>query len=211
VEHLVGTGALPPAYDEHWVLIRAPIDGVVVSREAQPGSVVLVGAPLLTVSRTSALTLVVQLPDAAVAAARVGAPVRFTVGAYPGRAFDAKVTRVFPAIDTLTRTVELQAAVYDPEGALRAEMYATAELLGPSASTVLTVPAGAIQAFDGDTVVIEAQQRGEGMRLEAMRVRTGRRTRERVEIVTGIDSGRLVVVGGASIAKAEILKRRGGE
>ncbi len=208
IDHLVGLGALPPDYDEHWVLIRAPIDGVVVNREVQPGNVVLLGAPLMTVSRTSALTLVMQLPDASVAAARVGAPVRFTVSAFPDKSFDARVTRVFPAIDTVTRTVEVQAAVNDPSGLLRPEMFATAELLGSSAGNATTVPSGAIQALDGDTVVIEAQRRGEAMKIEAIRVRVGRRTRERVELVAGIDTGRLVIVGGASVAKAEIMKQR---
>ena len=210
VEHLVGSGGTPPDYDEHWVLIRAPIDGVVISRQANPGNVVLVGAPLLTVSRTTALTLVMQLPDLASAGARVGSPVRFTVGALPGRTFDARVTRVFPAIDTVTRTVEVHAAVRDASGALKAEMFANAELLGEGGETVKSVPPAAVQAFEGDTVVIEAQQRGEAMRLEAIPVRVGRRSRERVEIVAGIDTGRLVVVGGAAVAKAEILKRRGG-
>lgn len=210
LHHLLGDGALPTSYDEHWVLIRAPIAGQVISRSVQPGQVVLVGAPLLTVSRTSALTLVLQLPDDAVRGARVGAPVRFSVSAHPTRSFDATVTRVFPAVDTVTRTVEVHAAVADPRGLLKAEMFASAELFGAATAPVATVPIGAVQSFEGDTVVIEAQQRGEGLRLEALPVRVGRRTRERAEIVAGIDTGRVVVVGGAAVAKAEILRRRGG-
>lgn len=208
IEHLVGAGAPPQGYDEHWVLIRAPIDGVVIQRDVQPGNVVLVGAPLLTVSRTRALTLVMQLPDAAAARAKVGAPVRFTASAFPDKRFDARVTRVFPAVDTVTRTVEVQATVSDPSGVLRPEMFATAELLGSVDGKATTVPSGAIQAFDGDTVVIEAQQRGEAMRIEAVRVRVGRRTRDQVELLAGIDTGKLVIVGGAAVAKAEIMKQR---
>jgi len=43
-----------------------------------------------------------------------------------------------------------------------------------------------------------------------VRVRTGRRTGEWVELLSGVDTTRAVVTGGAAIAKAEILKRRGG-
>ncbi len=210
LDHLVGSGPKPDDYDEHWALVRAPLNGLVISREAQPGQVVTVGAPLVTVSRPTALTLVMQLQDAAVAAARVGATVEFSVGAHPERAFRARVTRVFPSVDTLTRTVEVHAAVTDNSGLLKPEMFVSAQLLGPAGRVVATVPAGAVQSFEGDTVVIAAEARGESLRLEAIPVRIGRRTRDRAEVVAGLDSGATVIVGGAAVAKAEILKRRGG-
>ena len=210
LDHLLGEGTLPSDYDEHWVLIRAPLDGLVTSRTVQPGNVVLTGAPLLTVSRTSALTLVLQLPDAAAAAARVGAAVSFSVAAAPGARFDARITRVFPAMDTVTRTVEVHAAVREGRGVLRPEMFVDAEMSGAAAGMVLTVPSGAIQSFEGDTVVITGEPRGDGMQLAAIPVRVGRRSATLAEILSGIDSGRTVVVGGAAIAKAEILKRRAG-
>lgn len=208
LEHLLGDGPEEAGADPHWVLIRAPLDGLVISREVQPGNVVLVGASLMTVSRTSALTLVMQVPDAA--SARVGAPVSFTVSAAPAQRFEATVTRVFPQVDTLTRTIEVHAAVRDRSGILKPEMFATAELSGAQAGIVPVVPTGAVQAFEGDTVVIEARPRGEGMHLTVVPVRVGRRTGALAEILSGIDTGHVVVVGGAAVAKAEIIKRRGG-
>lgn len=208
LQHLLGDGPEEAGADPHWVLVRSPLDGLVISREVQPGNVVLVGAPLMTVSRTSALTLVMQVPDAATT--RVGAPVSFTVTAAPGERFEATVTRVFPQVDTVTRTIEVHAAVRDPRGILKPEMFASAELSGVPGGAVTAVPAGAVQAFQGDTVVIEAQPRGEGMHLTVVPVRVGRRTATLAEILQGIDTGRTVIVGGAAVAKAEILKRRGG-
>jgi cobalt-zinc-cadmium efflux system membrane fusion protein len=209
VEHLVGHDALPADYDEHWVLIRSPMDGQVTGRSVEPGNVVLVGAPLVTVSRTSSLVLVLQLPDAATV--RPGATVRFSTNATGDRRFAARVTRVYPAVDSVTRTVEVHAAIASTGGgALKPEMFASAEVDGARSARTLIVPAAAIQAFEGDTVVIEAQQRGEGLHVEARRVRVGRLTRDRAELLAGLDSGRLVIVGGAAVAKAEILKRRGG-
>lgn len=209
-EHLVGDGPLPPDYDEHEVLIRSPIDGVVVSREAQEGVVATVGAPLVTVSRTSELWMQVHVPETASGVARRGTRIRFTVTALGDRTFDAEVVRVAPAVDTLTRTIEVQAIVRSKDPALRPELFATADLGGTPGAATWVVPAAAIQALDGDTVVIAADRRGEGLKLEALPVRTGRRTSEWVELLAGVDSTRPVVVGGAAIAKAELLKRRGG-
>ena len=211
VDHLVGGGDLPKDYDEHWVLVRAPIAGQVVTREAEPGNVVLIGAPLVTVSRTSSLVLVTNLPDKSASAVKVGALVQFTTNATGAEVFRARVTRVYPAIDTLTRTIEVHAAIIGENMVrLRPEMFATAEIVSGATTATVIVPAAAIQGFDGDTVVIHAEPRGTGTFLEAVRVRVGRLTRDRAEILAGIDTGKAVVVQGAAVAKAEILKRRGG-
>jgi hypothetical protein len=72
----------------------------------------------------------------------------------------------------------------------------------------VVVPASAVQAIDGDTVVIAATQRGAGLFVEAIPVRAGRRSAQQIEIVAGIAVGRRVISSGAAIAKAELLKRR---
>ncbi|MBX6364058.1 MAG: efflux RND transporter periplasmic adaptor subunit [Gemmatimonadetes bacterium] len=208
VAHLRGSGPTPPGTEPHEVLIRSPIDGVVVSREVQPGQVVVVGAPLLTVSRIGRLLLVAQLPEGAVGAVGPGAEVRFTVPAYPGREWSARIARVAPAIDPATRTLEVQAAVDDPRAELRAEMFATVRVQGPASEPVPVVPAAAVQVLDGDTVLIRAEQRGEGMHLRAVPVRIGRRTADAAEVLSGVEVGSWVVVDGAAVARAEIVRRR---
>ena len=141
--------------------------------------------------------------------AEIGAPVRFTVATMPDRTFDGRVVRVAPAIDSLTRTLEVFASVEDPGRVLRPEMFATAQILGRAMEPVAQVPSAAVQAIEGDTVLIVADKRGEGLRLEAVRVRIGRRTPELAEVLAGADTGMAVVVKGAAIARAELLRRRG--
>jgi cobalt-zinc-cadmium efflux system membrane fusion protein len=208
VAHLLGEGPVPAGVEPHEVLVRSPMEGVVVDRAAQPGEVVVVGAPLLTVSRLSQLQLVLHLPDGALAAVAPGATVHFTVRAEPGRDWTAEVTRVAPAVDAATRTVEVLARVSDPGGALRPEMFASARVEGPGGSPVLVVPAAAVQAMDGDTVLVVAEPRGEGLRIRAVPVRIGRRTSSRAEVLGGVVEGTPVVVAGAAVARAEILRRR---
>ena len=92
----------------------------------------------------------------------------------------------------------------------RAESFAQAEVLGTGGTPAVVVPAAAVQAMEGDTVVIAAEPRGAGVFIEAVPVRVGRRTADRVELLSGIGVGRPVLVRGAAIAKAELIKRRGG-
>ena len=196
---------VPEAY------IRSPMNGVVVSRAAEPGQVVAAGTPLVTVSAMGSLTLIIQAPEEAVGSVKPGAPLRFTVRAYPGREFQALIARVAPALDPRTRTLEVVARVANDSGELRPEMFATVALAGRPEGEVLTVPSAAVQALDGDTVLVAAAQRGSGLHIEAIPVRIGRRTAERAEIVDGVSEGVLVITTGAAIARAEIVRAAGAE
>ncbi len=210
VEHLVGTGT-PEGVEEHAALIRAPFDGVVTGRESQPGQVVLVGQPLVTIAREGMLGVVLRLPEEAVASIALGVAVNFTVPAYAGRTFEARVARVAPVVDSLSRAIEVWAAIRgEGQRLLRAEMTADAELLGVSGTSVLAVPMGSVQVMEGDTVVVLGSRIGEGLLLEARPVRLGRRTSLLAEVLGGVTKGDSVLGAGAAIGKAEILKRRSG-
>jgi cobalt-zinc-cadmium efflux system membrane fusion protein len=208
MSHLLGD-APAAGVDEHAALIRAPFDGVVTGRDVQPGQVVLVGQPLVTIAREGRLGILMHLPEEAVASVARDVAVRFTVPAYPDRTFRARVMRIAPVVDSLSRAMEVWAAI-EGEGQrlLRAEMTANAELEGARGARVLAVPAGAVQVMDGDTVVVVARRVGDGMLLEARGVRLGRRSTDRAEILGGVAVGDSVLDRGAAIGKAELLKRR---
>lgn len=191
--------------------IRTPIDGVVISRDAEPGQVVAAGTPLVTVSRLSSLALIIQAPEEAAGSVQPGTSLRFTVRAYPRRAFEARVTRVAPALDSRTRTLQVVARVPNESGELRPEMFATVVLNGRPDGDVLIVPSTAVQALDGDTVVITAAQRGSGLHVEAVPVHIGRRSTELAEVLAGVSERTLVITTGAAIARAEIVRVAGAE
>jgi cobalt-zinc-cadmium efflux system membrane fusion protein len=209
VSHLVGEGPMPKGVDSHDALIRAPASGVVVARDVQPGTVVLPGMQLITVADPSRLLLQLRLGEAASQGVRVGSEVRYTLTDDPTQQHRATVTRVAPTVDTLTRTIEILATPRAGSSIGRAESFAQAEVFGAGGTRAVVVPAAAVQALDGDTVVIAVAQRGAGLFLEAVPVRVGRRSAQQVEILAGLAAGRPIIANGAAIAKAELLKRRG--
>ncbi len=213
VEHLAGTGPLPRDADEHDVIIRTPIAGVVTSRDAQPGTVVVPGMPLVTVGNPNKLQLEMHVPEQQAVGIAPGATVRFAITEAPAERYDAVVSRVAPTVDTLTRTVQVIAPI-SRRIAGRAETFVQADISGARGAPALSVPVAAVQALEGDTVVFVTEPRGAGMFVRATPVRVGRRSRDRVEVLAGLPEGTSVVVRGAAIAKAELLKRRnagGGE
>lgn len=209
VEHLAGLGPLPAGADQHDVIIRTPISGVVTAREAQPGTVVLPGTPLVTVGNPDRLQLEMHVPEQAAMAVQIGATVSYALTESPNDRLEAVVTRVAPTVDTVTRTVQV---IAQRRGRTvgRAETFVQADIRGTRTANALMVPAGAVQALDGESVVFISEPRGEGMFIRATPVRVGRRSANDVEILNGLAEGTAILVRGAGIAKAELMKRRGG-
>ncbi len=212
IEHLLGDGPIPANLDPHEVLIRSPMNGVVTERTAVPGTVVLPGDPLLAVADPRALQLELRLTDRQMVGVSTGDSIRFTlVGTEDADASGtARVIRVSPVLDQETRTTVVVAAITRAPVGTRAERFATAVLRSSSDGEALVVPAQAIQSLAGDTVVIVAEQRGEGLHIVAVPVRVGRRDAVHAEILIGLEAGRVVIARGATIARAELLKRREG-
>ena len=210
LEHLVGTGARREDY-EHAALLRAPFDGIITGRDVQPGQVVLVGQPLVTIARDAGLGVLMHLPEEGAASVRAGAVVRLTVPALGAKVLDARVARVAPVVDSLSRAIHVWARIESASAlGLRAEMSADAEIIASGGARTLSVPAAAVQVFEGDTVVIRATRLGEGMLLEAAPVRVGRQNTLRAEILAGLAAGDSVLNQGAAVGKGEIVKRRSG-
>jgi membrane fusion protein, heavy metal efflux system len=191
------------------LLLRAPLGGIVLARDAMPGSVVDAGAPLVTVSDVSTLWLHISLPEGVADMLRPGAGVRFRIPALGTETMEATLQNIGAALDATTRTLPAQAAVSNPSGRLRPAMFATAEIPRGEPRLGVEVPAGALQLLDNSPVVFVAQPDGRGgARFERRDVETGTRTAQRVPIVSGVHPGDLVVTEGAFAVKSEFARGR---
>jgi cobalt-zinc-cadmium efflux system membrane fusion protein len=189
------------------MVLRAPMAGVVLSRDGVPGSVVEAGTLLLTVSDPGTLWLEVAVPGRGVGVPRPGARVRFGVPAFSTDTFEARVRGVGGAVDSATRTVPVRALVRNAAWRLRAGMFATVWLESGVARDGVVVPDSALQLVDGKPVVFVAQADGRGgARFERRAVAVGARAGGRVQIARGVAPGELVVVAGAFAVKSEFAR-----
>ncbi len=74
--------------------IRAPVDGVVMTRDVEPGSVVNPGTELLSLARLNDLTITVYIPAEAYGKIKVGQTATVTVDSFPGAVFHAAVVNI---------------------------------------------------------------------------------------------------------------------
>jgi membrane fusion protein, heavy metal efflux system len=132
--------------DGQRLVLRAPLAGVIVDRQANPGTEVRPDAvtPLFVISDLQRLWLNIDLPEKAAALAKPGAAVNFTVDAYPGIDFSAHVERVGASVDPATRRIPVRAIVDNSDGRLKPEMFARATLSIPNAPHVIRLPVSAL-------------------------------------------------------------------
>ena len=190
------------------LVLRTPIAGVVLKREAVPGSVVDAGTPLITVTDPSTLWLQAAATESLATTFRSGADIHFTVPAFPGERFDARVQNVGAGLDPATRTLLVRAVVRNPSRRLRPEMFATVWIGDGHVRTALLVPEGAIQLLDERPVVFVSKPANGITQFERRDVEVGARSEGKAEIVTGLHAGDLVVTDGAFAVKSEFARSK---
>lgn len=189
-------------------VIRAPLSGIVMSRDAVPGAVVEAGAPLISVTDPSTLWLTIAVPERHAMLFRVGTKIRFAAVTMPADTQSASVQSVAGALEPTTRTLPVRALVSNADGNLRPQTAATVWLEG-GVRNALAVQEAAVQRLGEETVVFVAipdAKGGGGARFEKRLVEVGAINSGISEIVKGLVAGELVVVRGAHAVKSEFAR-----
>jgi membrane fusion protein, multidrug efflux system len=183
-------------------LIRAPFAGRLGVRQIDLGQYVDHGAPIVTLTDLSMLYVNFTLPSHMRPQIAVGQRVNVTSDAYPGRIFEAKITTIEPQISPDTRTIQVQATMANPDGALLPGMFVDAAVVLPPRPDTMVLPETAVEyTLYGDSVyVIRAAGKdanGNSI-LVAVRtpVETGTRWDGKVAIFGGLQPGERVVAAG---------------
>jgi RND family efflux transporter MFP subunit len=170
--------------------LEAPFDGVVVSRRLDPGALVgtATGA-VLTIARIDVVRVFVSVNERQAPAVKLGQPARVHFDALPGQVFEATVQRLAPSFDPLTRTLDAELQLPNPERTLRPGMYGEAELELARHPGAIVVPAEAVQLSGGKAFVFVLQ----GEVVKRREVKVGEELDEALEIVGGLEPGAVIV------------------
>jgi HlyD family secretion protein len=86
--------------------IRAPADGVILHRMAEPGLLLGPGQPALTLGFANRLYVRAFIPETQMGRVKQGQAAEVTVDAFPGRRFPARVTEISPDAEFTPKPVE---------------------------------------------------------------------------------------------------------
>lgn len=122
-------------------LLRAPVAGIVVERQVNPGQEVRpdLQAPLYLITDISKLWVIADVPEKSLANVHIGQTVSLETDAYPDQHFTAIVERIGVAVDPGTRRVQVRCAVKNTDLRLKPEMFTRVSFLADGERSGLQV------------------------------------------------------------------------
>lgn len=181
--------AAKAAYNEvaetlKYLEVRAPFDGVISSRNVNPGAYVGPAGkgselPMFTLQEQKHMRLVISVPEAYTGYLSDKDKVNFTVKALPNRQFTAQVRRLAGALDNHLRAERTEMDVYSNDKTLLPGMVAEVELPLPARDSTFIVPVSAV--VNGTERLFVIRQTADH-RAEWVDVKTGRSQAGKIEI-----------------------------
>ena len=172
--------------------IRAPFQGVIGLRRVSPGDYVTAGQALAPLEQLSVLKADFRLSEAALPAIKVGQALNLEVDAYPGQTFVGRVYAIDPRLAEETRSIGVRASVPNDRGQLRPGLFARVRLVIAERPNAVLVPEQALLP-QGDKLFVYVIENG----AAALRpVQPGLRQAGRVEVVSGVQPGDVVITAG---------------
>lgn len=178
-------------------VIRAPFDGVVAARLVNVGEVVgEMQKVVFRVVDNRLLDLTVTVPSADMAAVRAGQALTFATDALPGKTFTGTLKFVNPAVSESDRSVKVIAEVRNVPEVLKGGLFVKGRIATARRRQVLQVPRASLLSWDAGAMTGELLVADNNV-ARRRTVRTGGASGDRVEIVSGLAAGDLVITRGA--------------
>jgi cobalt-zinc-cadmium efflux system membrane fusion protein len=187
--------------------LTAPIDGVVVRRDAVLGRFLQAKETAFVIADPHDLRAALNVYEADLPYFHVGQEAEIFVDALPGKSFKGKIVLVEPQIGKQSRSARAYIDVDNHDAVLKPGLFIRASIKLPEAVAHgrLLVPAPAVQPI-GDDKVVFVEQKEPGT-FEVRKVQVTRETTQVAEIREGLQKGERIVVEGAFVLRGEVTKQ----
>ncbi|RYZ01682.1 MAG: efflux RND transporter periplasmic adaptor subunit [Myxococcales bacterium] len=183
--------------------VTAPFAGTITARLVDRGSLVSAGTgnPMFRLAATETVRVFVQLPQDVAPSITLGRPAQVTVREFPGQTFEGKVARTAGALDSVTRTLNTEVRVPNPDGKLLSGMFAEVSLSLSAPREVFEVPATALL---NDAQGLRVAIVGPGDTLQLRTIGIERDLGATLHVSSGIKAGdRLVQIADATLHEGQ--------
>lgn len=182
--------------------LRSPMDGEIIRRLVEVGSLVGPGTPGFVIADTSSIKVLFGAPDVVVRRLSTHQPVTLTTAAYPNERFPGRITSLAPAASPGSLVFDIEVTVPNKDGRLKPGMVASFELEPSRTPGQLAVPLSAILRSrthpDGYAVFVVDERSG-GARAQMREVTLGDMIAAGITVPSGLRQGERVIVSGATI------------
>ncbi len=182
--------------------ITAPFDGKIGLKNISEGSYVTPGTPIATMQQSDPMKLDFYVPEKYVSLVKVNGKLTFTteVG---NEKHDAVVMAIEPKVDAATRTIQVRAKTDNKSGNLFSGSFVRIEFSLEESENALMIPTESIiPILKGQKVFV-----ARGGKAEEVKVETGLRSENKVQILKGLTVGDTVIATGIMQLKPGSLLR----
>lgn len=192
--------------------IRAPIAGIVTQRDIQPGMLVSSGFLAFRIVDPSSYILTISPPERELPRLEVGQVAKVTIDALRGRQFDARIRRINPSVDPISGTIKVVLDFdEDVRKSLHESAFARVKLVMATLQNVLLAPKEAVVDEEGRQYMFLAKPKAETgdsqpspdteYIAERVEVRTGLEDSDRIQVISGVTDGDIVITNGQHTLK----------
>lgn len=177
----------------NYLEIRAPFDGIITSRNVNPGAYVGPGGKgsdaMFVLQDQKRLRLVVSVPENYTGGLNNKGKVTFTVQALPNQQFTAQVNRLAGALDEKLRSERLEMDVFNKDKKLLPHMYAEVNVPLPSRDSAFIVPKTAVVTSTEKVFVVRITNH----HAQWIEVKKGLQAKDMMEVYGDLKKGDKVV------------------
>jgi Cu(I)/Ag(I) efflux system membrane fusion protein len=137
------------------LIMRAPLKGVVVKRNVEPGSAVASGDVIATLADPKQLWFLGNVFEQDFRFVKPGQKMVLQVEAYPGKEFVAYANYVAPTVDPQTRALLIRADIDNDDDLLRPDMYASAKLTTGMADAIVVPQTAVVRIREMRYIIIK--------------------------------------------------------
>ncbi|MFO1396348.1 MAG: efflux RND transporter periplasmic adaptor subunit [Burkholderiales bacterium] len=172
--------------------IRAPFAGIIGLRSVSVGDYVKEGADLVNLESIDPLKVDFRVPETYMRQVQAGQSMEVMLDALPGKTFEGKVLAVNPLIDAAGRSVVIRAQVRNQDNTLRPGMFARVRLITREQAEAMVLPEQALVPQGTEQFVFKVVDG----KVTRAKIETGQRRDGKVEVVSGLKPGDVVVTAG---------------
>lgn len=194
--------------DTSLVVLRSPTSGTVVERSVNVGAGIQAGTALFTISNTSSVWIIANVPEAQIGSIRLGTTAEVHSAALGNNAIAGRVNYIDPRLNEETRTARVRIEVVNPGERLKSGMFVEVGFQASSGTATgeeLMVPAEAVQRI-GDRSVVFIPKDGKPGNFEVRDVELGGVTDGYQRVLSGLQIGDRVVTKGSFTLKTQLMK-----
>lgn len=176
--------------------IAAPINGVVVSRQADVGYMAAPGSPLLTIESGTDYRLEAAVQESQINNIHLRDQVGVQIDALGPQELPGAVVEIVPASDPASRTYLVKISIPAPAGnqIIHSGLYGKARFVTGQTQAITILRKAVVERGQLTSVYVVDQSGVARIRL----VRTGKTYSDRVEVLSGLKEGEQIVVDGVA-------------